>query len=200
MKKHDAALRRTYGPALKTIIARIERTFAKATPSDIEAGAEWYPNANAIAGDLAIQSGYRKDTCAAVIAHLSPRTKWDRNVLAAHMFLVDKEVLPGTMGRALARATDALDIASRELSVEHSFGKDAKKTLRFYQNIMGDHEVVTVDIWALRACGLDDQYITRAGVYEALEYAYQVVARRHGLEPATLQATCWVVARGGRAD
>lgn len=195
----DQVLRNTYGITLRTLVTRITKTFDKATPADLEAGAEWYPLASELAADLALQSGRSKACCAAVIAHLSPRMKWERNVLAAHMFLVDKKALEGTMERSLEAAQRALDAEGRQERMEPTFSRKAKKTSRFFRNIMGDHTVVTVDVWALRAARLDDEFIDRAGVYEAIEYAYQLAARRKGVTPATFQATCWVVARGGRA-
>ena len=209
MNKHDTKIRNTYGIALRTVVDRLVKTFDRATPSDIEEGAEWYPLAAEYAADLALQSHRSKECCAAVIAHLSPRMRWERNVLAAHVLLVDKEMLPGVMARSGNKALEAIqadecsgDRTSWEpYRLEATFGRDAKKTLRFYQNIMGDHEVVTVDIWALRAARLDgdDKLIQRAGVYEAVEYAYQVASRRKGVSPATFQATVWVVTKGGRA-
>jgi hypothetical protein len=36
-------------------------------------------------------------------------------------------------------------------------------------------------------------------VYPAIEHAYRVAAERVGVDPTTMQATTWVVARNGRA-
>jgi len=200
VNKHDTKIRNTYGITLRTVVDRLTKTFDRAAPSDIEAGAEWYPLAAEHAADFAAQSGRSKECCATVIAHLSPRMKWDRNVLAAHMLLVDKEVLPGVMGRELSKAMKAIELDQRRGPIGDSFGPKSKKTRRFVANILGDHSVVTVDIWALRAARLDEEFIHLVGVYEAIEYAYQLAARRKGISPATFQATCWVVARGGRAQ
>lgn len=198
MKKHDAVLRKTYGISFETLVRRIVKTFDRATPADLEAGASWYPEAGELAADLALQSGRSKQCCAAVISHLSPRVKWVKNVLGAHILLVEKEYMPGLMSRSIEKAQAAIDRdVNHGLVDETTFGN---KTARFYCNILGDFSLVTIDVWALRACGLDDQFIERAGVYNAIEYAYQLAARRRSVEPATMQATCWVVARGGRAE
>jgi hypothetical protein len=62
---------------------------------------------------------------------------------------------------------------------------------------------VTVDVWAARvAFGPRDdaeQVLSRVGVYDAVERAYQIAAQRLGVDPVTVQATTWIVARGGRA-
>lgn len=197
MRNPDTTLRNTYGVTLRTVTTRIARTFDQATPAEIEAGAAWYPETGSLAGDLALQSGRSKDCAAAVISHLSPRLQWARNVLAAHTLLVEKEALPGTLSRGIAKAEAAISRDQNMLGVDEStFGP---KTLRFYLNIMGSREDVTVDVWALRAAGLDDTYLGRKGVYEALEYAYQLAAARRSVEPSTMQATTWVVVRGGHA-
>lgn len=196
MKNHDAVIRKNYGVTLATLVRRILKAFDAATPSDLEAGASWYPEAGQLAADLALQSGRSKECCAAVISHLSPRVKWVRNVLGAHVLLVEGDVLPGLMSREVGRAMDAITFDKRRLQVdEEAFGP---KTLRFYRNILGSHEDVTIDVWALRVAGVDeDKDLGSAGRYEALQHAYRLAARRRSVEPSTMQATCWVVIRGG---
>lgn len=197
MRNHDNALRKSYGITLETTVRRILRAFDKATPADIEAGASWYPEAGQLAADLAIQSGRSKECCAAVISHLSPQLKWVRNVLAAHTLLVDKEVLPGVLSRSVDKAQHAILRDQTGIAVdEDDFGP---KTLHFYRNILGDYETVTIDVWALRVIGLDDdKNLKKGGRYAALEHAYRLASGRRSVEPSTMQATCWIVCRGGR--
>jgi hypothetical protein len=63
---------------------------------------------------------------------------------------------------------------------------------------------VTVDVWAVRvALGTRpdaEQCLTRVGVYDALEHCYRLAAQRAGVDPTTMQATTWIVARNGRAS
>lgn len=201
MRNHDNALRKSYGITLETATRRILRTFDKATSADLEAGASWYPEVGRLAAELAAQSGRSVNCCAAVISHLSPRNRWVRNVLGAHMMLVDKETTaPGlTTGTDKALAAIALDLNDEPVD-ESTFGP---KTLHFYYNIMGDHEAVTVDVWALRVVGIkgkdEDKDLRKGGRYAALEHAYRLAAGRRSVEPSTMQATCWVVERGGHA-
>lgn len=198
MNKHDTTFRKSYGITLETVVQRALRTFDKATPADLEYGASWYPEAGQQAADLAIASHRSKECCAAVISHLSPQLKWVRNVLAAHALLVDKEVIPGVLSRSVEKAQAAIlrDEAGDPVD-ESTFGV---KTLRFYRNIMGSHDDVTIDVWALRTVGLDDDKdLSAAGRYGALEHAYRLAARRRSVEPDTFQATAWVVTRGGHA-
>jgi hypothetical protein len=192
---HDDRLRKAGLPSLETLTRRIVRVWDKATDSDLEAGSRWYPEAFGLAADMAAGTDYTVDQAAAVISHLSPRNKWERNVLAASMLVREGTILPGIMGREAAKAQSVLSDGWDE--IVESFG--GPKTRRFYLNIMGDRESVTVDVWACRVASVDENLLSRVGVYEALEAAYQRAARRVGVDPSTMQATTWVVAREGRA-
>ncbi len=194
----DAAARRIFGVTVDTLASRIVRTFDAATASDIESGARWYPLAGELASDLARESGYSVDVAAAVISHLSPRSSWTRNVLAARALLVDDIALAGVMGRELARARSARDDGFDDLI--DSFSSSALKTRSFYRNIIGDVESVTVDVWACRVAGVSESLLSRKGAYDVLEHAYRLAARRRGIDPSTMQAVTWIVARGGRAS
>ena len=79
---HDTVSRNVFGISHETIVKRILRTFDRATSSDIEAGARWYDEAGDLAESLAGQAGSPVHA-ACVIAHLSPRTTWTRNVATA---------------------------------------------------------------------------------------------------------------------
>jgi hypothetical protein len=106
----------------------------------------------------------------------------------------------GCTGANVYRAARALESAD-PLS---TFGPKAHKTRRFARNLLGDRRSVTVDVWAARTALGDtvedpERALRLVGVYAAVEHAYQLAARRRGVDPTTMQATCWVVERGGRA-
>lgn len=188
----DKDARRCFGVTYSTLVNRIDRVWLKATPSDVEAGARWYDEAGDLATSLADAAGSRA-RAASVIAHLSPRSTWARNVLAADALIRTGKILPGVMGREARRAEDALNATDPLQTFT------GPKTYRFALNILGDREAVTVDVWACRVAGVDEDHLTRKGAYDVLEAAYRAAARRRGVDPATMQATTWIVARGGRA-
>jgi hypothetical protein len=191
--QHTRNLQAAGLPTLNTLVARIESTFKRATKSDVESGASWYLEAQDLARNLGATSGHGLQHAAAVISHLSPRTTWTRNVAGAITLLTYGERHDGILSANYDRARASLDYSDPI----DSFG--GPKTRRFYLNIAGDTEAVTVDVWALRVVGLDDSTIGRKGVYDAIEAAYQIAARNHGVTPSTMQATTWIVARSGRA-
>ena len=194
---HTQAARKT-GATLETLVTRILRTFDRATPSDIEAGARWYDEAGDLATELGARTGHGRLVAAAVIAPLSPRTTWTRNVDGAVRLLETDgaSILPGLIGRNAANAQSII----RDGWDDPAESFNGPKTARFYANIIGDREAVTVDVWAARVAGVDEDKLGLTGVYDALEHAYRLAARRRGVDPATMQATTWVVARNGRAS
>jgi hypothetical protein len=189
---HDANLKRAGLASLETLTRRILRTFDRATASDLESGATWYEEAHNLATTLAT-GDVDLERAAAVIAALSPRTTWSRNVAGATLLLTTGDVLPGLIGRNVDTA--------RRAAVDGFDALSGPKTSAFARNIAGDEESVTVDVWAARVVNVDpDAQLSRKGVYEAVAHAYRLAARRRGVTPATMQATTWIVARDGRAS
>lgn len=193
----NATLSRVYGTSTRATVDRIVDTYGRATEADRAAGAGWYANGGAIIADLSARTGLSPEHVAAVVSHLSPRTPWSRNVNGATN-LVTTGKAPGCLGDNVKRARRALE---SDDPLE-TFGPDAPKTRRFARNLLGDRSVVTVDVWAARVALGDrasEATLGRAGVYGALEHAYRLAAARLGVDPVTVQATTWIVARNGRA-
>lgn len=193
---HNDTLRKL-GTSTRATVDRIVRTFDRATVSDVEAGATWYGDANDIATELASAAGSREHA-AAVIAHLSPRTAWARNVAGAVGLVTDGNT-HGCIGANVDRARRALQSPDPVATL------NGPKTRRFALNILGDRDAVTVDVWAARvAFGTSvsdpEAALSRKGVYDAIEHAYRLAAARRGVDPTTMQATTWIVARNGRAN
>jgi hypothetical protein len=184
------------GTSTRATVDRIVATYRRATPADLEAGARWYGDAGTVATDLARAGGTSVEHAAAVIAHLSPRTPWARNVSGAWSVVLTGDA-PGCLRRNVAGARRALESDAPLGTL------GGPKTQRFARNILGDRDAVTVDVWAARVALGErddlDRVLTWAGVYAALEHAYRLAARRLGVDPVTVQATTWVVARNGRA-
>lgn len=197
---HDTVSRSVFGVSHETIVKRILRTFDRASTSDVEAGATWYSEAGQLASDLAISNDDRfvsPRAAAAVIAQLSPRTTWSRNVAAATALIYygpDEARAVGAIGANVERAMVALEAQGDPIDTING-----PKTNAFARNIAGDTEAVTVDVWAARVADLDETLLSRKGAYDAVAHAYRVAARRRGVAPTTMQATTWIVARNGRA-
>ncbi len=173
--------------------SRIRDTFAMATPDVIASGSVWYREAQSLAIELSKLSGHTIEQCAAVISHLSPRVKWDLNVIAAKEL-----VLNGT--RANGIMTAPFERAMRGFNSENPIDTfKGPKTKSFFLNIIGDESAVTIDVWMLKVVGMTDKELGRKGVYESLTDAFRIAAIELGVTASALQAICWVVIRG-KAD
>lgn len=179
------------------VVNNILAYWDRATDTNKEDGAQWYLLAGQAIDDMAAAYKLDRETVAAVVAHLSPRTPWARNLAGAASLLAGAPI-PGLLGRNLAGARAALDSDNPMATLK------GRKTSAFARNLSGDSEAVTIDVWALRVALGDrddaDLVLNRVGVYDALAHCYRLAAARRGVTPSTMQATTWIVARNGRAN
>jgi hypothetical protein len=193
---HTSVLNRATGTTVRACADRIVATYNRATAADREAGRDWYGDGESIIRTLAAETGHSVEHVAAVVSHLSPRTTWSRNVYGATMLLTT-DTAPTCIRSNVDRARRALQ-SDAPLD---TFG--GPKTRRFARNLLGDRTVVTVDVWAARVAfghvvDNPEAALSRVGVYDAIEHAYVCAAARLGVDPVTVQATTWIVARNGR--
>ena len=198
---HTATLQRVANTSTRAMVDRIVTTYLHATEQQRADGAAWYGDGEAIITALSAESGYSVEHVAAVVSHLSPRTTWSRNVYGATM-LVTTGTAPTCIGSNVDRARKALE---SDVPLD-TFG--GPKTRRFARNLLGDRSVVTVDVWAARVAfgstvANPESTLSRAGVYDAVEHAYILAAKRlnnlgHDVDPVDVQATTWIVVRNGR--
>lgn len=195
---HRQTLKEKAGITFDRVVRNIGDTYARATTDHVEQGLRWYPEGRQVVTDIAERGGISVERAAIVVAHLSPRTTWHRNIAGAYQ-LVTEGYADHCMERNVIRANAALDAADPW----QTFTPEARKIRRFAMNLCGQTDVVTVDVWACRVAlgdGMDhDLLIGRQGVYEAIEAAYLKVAASLGQLATTVQATCWIVARNGRS-
>lgn len=187
-------------------VRRLHGWLVKADASTMARGAAWYPDAFREASAMSAASGYGVETCAAVISHLSPQTRWEDNVRNAwHTLTNDEGTRPaGCLGDCHARALAALHVDNPL----DTFGKRAHKTRAFARAILGDMDAVVIDTWAVRAALADGRgfrdgtvddmgkILSRVGVYGQVADAYRTAARKVSLPPTALQAIVWGVIRG----
>ena len=199
--EHAAILVAKAGITLDDMVANIVWHHAAADGATRIAGRAWYAVARREAESIATANACGVHEVAAVIAQLSPRTQWARNVQGARDLFATGEA-PGMIGANVARARKAIGAKAPLATV------NGPKVSAFARNILGDQNVVTLDVWAMRvayagraAYGGDDhaKVLSRVGVYAAVAHAYTVAAGIVGESPADMQAITWIVARNGRA-
>lgn len=169
---------------------RLLRIYGAATGDVIEAGRLWYPNAEDVIADLSREYDTGRPTVAAIVAVLSPRQRWRKNIEGA------RAVLEGEEWRAVGfdgnrRKAAAIRDGADPLAI---VGGD--KVTAFWANLIGSREAVTIDVWAQRAAlGRFHPHPPKGGRYERLARAYQAAARAIAIPPRELQAIVWLATR-----
>jgi hypothetical protein len=76
---------------------------------------------------------------------------------------------------------------------------NGRKTNAFARNIAGDKDAVTIDVWMIRAAGMDANKGVNDTEYRILAEVVRELAANRGMYPATAQALIWIIVRGNHA-
>lgn len=222
-----------------TTTRQVMKVFRSSTVAERSNGREWYRRARTLAEDLVTLYGTNfagvelyKDAverAAAVIAVLSPRLAWTKNVELAHKVYADmaqirsltagdNEMLREMVTNAVASfpglKTNGSKAYALLLGTDPEDVVSGPKVTAFWRTITNpfDPRAVVVDRHALDvAMGkvLDDRQrgiiLGRKGAYDALSDLYRRAAKQLTKEtgaewtPAEVQATTWVVWRRNHA-
>jgi len=168
-------------------IANYSDILDSATAVQYVAAHEWYDEANAIARSMSNLCGLSIEKCASIIAAFSPRERWNTNVKYANMFI--NGGTPPTLTNNINMAYAAMSLGFNALN--------GRKTNAFARNIAGDKDAVTIDVWMIRAAGLDANKGVNDTEYRILAEVVKELAANRGMYPATAQALIWIIVRGG---
>ena len=156
-----------------------------ATMSQVEAASVWYFEAQEVAEDVAENMGASLEVGASIVAAFSPRNRWANNVAQAYAFSQNKPV--SGLQNNLRMAQGAMVAGFDALK--------GMKTNAFARAIAGDTDAVVIDVWMMRAAGMDTDSPNK-GQYRAISDAVRKVASDHGITPRTAQALIWIIVRG----
>lgn len=151
---------------------------------------EWYDNARDLANRMADQGYLTFEQSCVTIAAYSIRQQWSTNVRNAWEFA------NGNTPRALGVCNR---IAENALRYDDPFtALNGEKTHSFARNIAGDKDAVTLDVWMLRALGVDYKKTPTPKVYRELAQVVRDAADQdHNLLfPSEYQALVWIQIRG----
>lgn len=183
-------------PDVKIHTRNITRVFRETTTDDRLSGLSWYATAREVAATLDPANPARG---AAVLAVLSPRLSWRKNVEAAADAYAGRRIR--TLGRNADKARELLAGSDPDDVVS------GPKTRAFWRTIVDptDPRTVVVDRHAIDVAAgrvLDDatrgRVLGRKGAYDAVADAYRraarIVSRETGQDwsPAAVQAATWV--------
>jgi hypothetical protein len=174
------------GSPLDTAICNYFTLAMQATAGQIEQASVWYLEAQEVAEDVAENLGVSLEVGASIVAAFSPRERWSSNVQKALAF---------SMGKPVAGLQNNYRMAERSLEL----GFDAlngQKTNAFARAIAGDADAVVIDVWMIRAAGMDASKGVNKTQYNELSDAVRLVANEMGITPRTAQALIWIIVRG----
>jgi len=181
----------TYAEALRAIVAR-------ANAKQWADGRAWYADAYAEAEAIGHASGVGTVRAAAIIAALSPRNRWTRNLAdALNVAMARGAADHDACGTFMQNVYKARMIACDWESNPWDSILRGPKVRAFVANVSGtDPSAVTVDVWAVRAVTDGQRHAPRNDAdYAAIAEAYRIVAAEYGERPCDLQAVAWLVAR-----
>jgi hypothetical protein len=196
--------KQSHGARKQHTVTRLLKVWDEMTPEAFAAGIAWYGEARNAAREM----HPNVLVAAGVIAALSPRQKWDANKRYAGM--VCRAALDGSVICPKTASYGVLERKAWAIATMQTPTIDAilkilngDKITRFFRNIIGDDNAVTVDVWAARAAG-DNKVSPSTGKdiaphglrYAYLESAYQIAAQRVGVTPREFQAAIWCFVRG----
>ena len=171
-----------------SMTARLVKLYEGAPQETRDAGNTWYASAQASARAMATDYGTTEAVAAGVIAALSPRIHWVRNLTVARLVLARKRVT-GVFQASLNKARRIL-AGARPLSV-----LSGPKTRAFYRALRGDQTASVIDVWMLRAVNYANDKLMPID-YERISQALARAASRVGVTTARMQAIVWTVIRG----
>ena len=186
----------------------IQAVYQLATAVEQADGTAWYPIAHCAA--LSLADAYEVTECQAIgiIAALSPRNRWERNVADAEA-LIAAYVAGGsaqaletkvcTFGANKLKAISILEVID-PTSDEVRAILSGPKLQEFYTCILGQHSEVCIDghaycIWAGGRTSLADVPSIGVKLRRQIKADYVAVADELGLTPSALQAITWVAWR-----
>lgn len=187
MPTHNEILLK-HGFTTRQITDRLVKVYSLATEAQRINGRNWYANAEGHVNALAPLAGSREHA-ASVISHLSPRNRWDNNLKAAHSL-----IKTGEAKRVFKRNRDMAKAALK--SNDPLATINGPKCAAFAQNMLGNSEPVTLDVWMAQSMFQDKdkaKLLSNKKFYAACERAARLAAARVGESPSSFQAICWLV-------
>ncbi len=157
----------------------------KATFGQVEQASKWYVDAERIAEKVADNLGTTLEVGASVVSAFSPRERWSVNVARAIAWSLGQEVT--CLKNNLVMANNSLTLGFAALK--------GMKTNAFAKAIAGDEQAVVIDVWMLRAVGIEKKTPGQSQ-YTDLVNAVKKVAFDFGMTPRSMQALIWIVVRG----
>lgn len=193
---------------MRTNVKNIRAIYQLSTAVEKADGNSWYARAHVAALDLADRYEVTECQAIGVIAALSPRNKWERNVQDAES-LIAAFVSAGaeqagltkvcTFGSNKAKAIEVLKTVDPTADEVRAI-LSGPKLKEFFSCILGHRDEVCIDghaycIWAGQRTSLKDVPAIGVKLRRQIKADYISAAESLNVSPAALQAITWVTWR-----
>ena len=193
---------------MKTNVKNIKAVYQLATATERADGSAWYPVAHCVALDLADRYGITECQAIGVIAALSPRNKWERNVHDAEA-LISAYVAAGAEQARLVKVCTFSSNKNKAVRILETVDPTADevrailsgpKLREFFGCILGQQSEVCVDghaycIWNGGRTGLKDVPAIGVKLRREIKADYAEAAEELRVAPRVVQAVTWVAWR-----
>lgn len=179
-----------------------------ATVTERIAGREWYPRAWQAAESIGAEYNLAPVTVAGIIAALSPRNRWERNltdaenIIKAHTYGSPADAANVKVCTFNANKQKAIKILTDSLYDYVSIRDVLKgpKLVEFFSCIVGDNLEVCIDghaysVWAGDRITLDSVPKISTKLRETIKANYRNAAENVGILPSEMQAITWLTWR-----
>jgi len=181
-------------------VGNILQVYHACSEYEVEENKFWYARARLWCVHRAQMYDVSVRTIAAVISALSPRNKWERNLVDADQLLYAVKngysvasVVCSTFMQNVIKAYDIVALGKPELA------ETSDKT-RAFLNCIEDpaSDDVVIDVWAMRVLTGDLKWKARGlsnGKYQECAKAYRIAGKEVVLRPMEVQAVTWCAVR-----
>lgn len=188
--------------------AHVLAVYALANTADRAEGMAWYSRAKDLAVAICRQYPVSLYQAVGVIAALSPRNKWERNVADAEnlirVFCIDPESVDSvkvcTFGSNKAKAIAILNLPEGANGDEVRAILSGPKLTEFFNCIMDENDDVCIDghaysVWAGDRITLANIPSIGIKLRKEIKNDYRQAAYEYGMSAAQMQAVTWCVWR-----
>jgi len=193
---------------MQTNVQNIKAVYQLATATERADGSAWYPIAHCVALDLADRYEITECQAIGVIAALSPRNRWERNVHDAEA-LISAYVASGAEQAMLTKVCTFSSNKAKAVKILGMIDPTADevrailsgpKLKEFFSCILGSRDEICIDghafcIWNGGRTGLKDVPAIGVKLRREIKADYASAAKDLSVPPSALQAITWVAWR-----
>jgi len=175
------------------LVRNLGTVYAQTTTADIEDGRMWYPTARKIVTEWSTHYGIPQATVACVVAAVSPKCAWERNLVIADDILTDRAISIG--GALRANVVKARRILQDQATSTLGYFPYGPKVYNFALALQGSDGVVVVDTHGIQAALNNPKATVRLKwtSYHVFSEAYRQAASFAHRPSADFQAIVWHV-------